>query len=94
MGLDQIIFNLKEHNEQVRARGAAAKPARKRTSKPKTPRPPQSFAIDEQLRLQAQRIVTAMQLHERGVTVEDIVEHVRRYESGMYPEVYGQVTVQ
>jgi hypothetical protein len=81
MHLDQIRTNLAAHNR------AQAKPKPKPKPKPKAkpksqPRPQTAvFACDELLRQTTERIVTALGLEEKGVTVEQILRHVHNYET-------------
>lgn len=75
MHIDQITANLAEHNL------AQARPVRK--SKPK-PKAAQGFAGDDQLRVITARIVAALGLESRGVTVEDVVRHVQACENAAY----------
>jgi hypothetical protein len=77
MHLDQIRTNLAEHNR------AQARTERKPKAKAKKPAAP-TFASDDQLRAITTRIVTALGLESSGVTVEDILHHVRNYENNAY----------
>jgi hypothetical protein len=73
MGIDQIMQNLGALN--------AAQPAKTKKKAPAKHNGETKFNRDEMLMLDAERIVEALALQQRGITAQSLVESVKRYET-------------